>query len=257
VVRAIGSELVRYRVEDKPGISAARNRAMDESAASRLLVYIDDDERPEPQWLAELLKVWSMDRPAAVSGRVLPEYEVPPDPWIVAGRFFQRRSLPTGTELDVAAAGNLLIDLEQVTRLGLRFDDRYGLAGGEDTLFSRELYAKGGKMVWCNESAVVDKVPKARMTRAWTLRRSWSHGNTAGLIALDLAGTPGHRRWLRLQLAVGGAVRVGVGTSRSVFGRFRGSPKDQARGQRLARRGGGMAAAALGLVYQEYRRHGD
>ena len=38
---------VRYVHEPQPGISAARNRALAE-AASRLLVFIDDDERPSP-----------------------------------------------------------------------------------------------------------------------------------------------------------------------------------------------------------------
>ncbi|SDO31479.1 Glycosyltransferase, GT2 family [Nakamurella panacisegetis] len=255
-VSAFGSPIVRYCVEPRPGISAARNRAIDESAGSRLLAYIDDDERPEPGWLSQLLDVWAPTEPAAVSGRVIPEYERPPEPWIVAGRFFERRSLPTGTELDVAAAGNLLIDLQQVRAFGLRFDDRYGLAGGEDTLFSRALFAKGGRMLWCNESVVVDKVPAARMNREWVLRRAWSHGNTTGLIALDLTAGRARRSVRRVELAVGGLARVAVGSARSTFGRVNGSARHQARGQRLARRGGGMAAAAVGHVYQEYRRDG-
>ena len=256
VVERTGSELVRYRVEPRSGISAARNCAIDQSPAARLLIYLDDDERPEPRWLESLLSVWAVSRPAAVSGRVIPRYESPPDEWIVQGRFFQRRSLPTGTELDVAAAGNLLLDLDQIRALGLRFDDRFGLAGGEDTLFTRKLYAAGGRMLWCNESAAVDRVPNSRMTRAWALRRSWSHGNTTGLIKLEMTGSAAARRAMRVQLAGAGAGRMVVGTGRSWYGRLTRSPRHLARGQRLARRGGGMVAAAFGSVYQEYRRSG-
>ena len=38
----------------------------------------------------------------------------------IAGRFFNRRRLPTGTEVDVAATNNLLLDLIQLHELGLR-----------------------------------------------------------------------------------------------------------------------------------------
>jgi glycosyltransferase involved in cell wall biosynthesis len=42
---------VRYAHEPRPGISAARNRGIDESALADALVYIDDDEMPAPGWL--------------------------------------------------------------------------------------------------------------------------------------------------------------------------------------------------------------
>ena len=85
-----------------------------------------------------------------------------PDPWIAAGRFFDRRRLPTGTDLEVAATNNLLLDLAVVRRLGLRFDAAFGLSGGSDTLFTRELVASGERMVWCDEAIVYDIVPTDR-----------------------------------------------------------------------------------------------
>lgn len=252
-VEQYASARVRYCLESEPGISAARNRALDECADKRLLVFIDDDERPAAGWLAQLLTVWQVGHPAAVAGRVVPEYEAEPEPFLRAGRFFERRSLPTGTELDVAAAGNLLLDLDQVRQLAVRFERRYGLSGGEDTLFSRTLFSLGAKMVWCDESRVVDKVPVDRMTRQWVLRRAWSHGNSAGLIRLDLRGAR-PRMMVALQVAVAGCLRMTAGSGRYLFGRVTGSMVQQARGLRMARRGGGMIAAAGGRVYEEYRR---
>ena len=38
---------VRYVVEPSPGVSAVRNRALDETADRALLVFIDDDEKPD------------------------------------------------------------------------------------------------------------------------------------------------------------------------------------------------------------------
>src|SRR6266496_3094435 len=46
VAKSIGSEQLRYVVEPEPGISAGRNRALDETADRDLLVFIDDDEQP-------------------------------------------------------------------------------------------------------------------------------------------------------------------------------------------------------------------
>ena len=65
VVEAVGRGAVRYVVEPEPGISAVRNRAMEEGGGG-LLAYIDDDERPNETWLPDLLEVWDTTRAAAV-----------------------------------------------------------------------------------------------------------------------------------------------------------------------------------------------
>lgn len=245
---------VRYVVEPHPGIAAARNRALDESTGSRLLAFIDDDEHPHPGWLRELIRVWRISEPALVSGRVVASFERPPGRWIEEGRFFVRRSLPTGTPLTVAAAGNLLLDLDQVRASGVRFALDLGLSGGEDTLFSRRLHQEGYRMVWCDESVITDLVPAARISRRWVLRRAWSHGNSAAVVSIRLASSPLGRAVARAKALVGGAGRVVLGVARTGLGLVLRSPGHQARGSRAAYRGAGMVWAALGGVYQEYAR---
>jgi hypothetical protein len=110
-------------------------------------VFIDDDEVPSPDWLSSLLKLQAETGATAVVGPVISEYASTPDPWITAGEFFRRRRLPTGTVLDVAATNNLLLDMDQVRALGLDFNAGFGLMGGEDTLFTRQLVQRGGTMV--------------------------------------------------------------------------------------------------------------
>jgi hypothetical protein len=247
---------VRYVTEGRPGIAAVRDRALDEAAGSRLLAFIDDDERPCEGWLAHLLDTWSDSGAAAVSGRVLADYAGPVDPWILAGRFFVRRSLPTGTAIDVAATGNLLLDLAQVRATGTRFSSDLGLAGGEDTLFSRSLVHAGARMVWCDESQVVDRVPLERMTRRWVLTRAWSHGNATVLTDLRLTpGLPGRLR-IRGRGLVRGMLRLGGGAVRWLAGVVLRSPGHQARGARAFFRGAGMLGGSLGVVYEEYARDG-
>ncbi|KGJ71971.1 hypothetical protein GY21_18555 [Cryobacterium roopkundense] len=254
VARALDSPLVRYVVEPLPGIAAARNRALDETLGSDLLVFIDDDEQPRDGWLAHLVATWRTTRAAAVSGRVISEFADALDPWVAAGDFFRRRSLETGTEIRVAAAGNLLLDLHQIRELGVRFDSSLGLSGGEDTLFSRELHRRAGRIVWCEESAATDFVPPARTTRRWVLRRAWSHGNTESVIDLYLAGSASRRLAARFSGTAQGLVRMIGGGGRYVLGVLTRSLRHQARGLRAACRGTGMVSGAFGVVYEEYGR---
>lgn len=247
---------VRYVTEPRPGIAAARDRALDEAAGSRLLAFIDDDERPRDGWLAALVRTWEDSGAAAVAGRVLAEYAEPVDPWIVAGRFFVRFEMPTGTPIDTAATGNLLLDLDQVRASGTRFQSSLGLAGGEDTLFSRSLAQAGARMVWCAESAVYDRVPAERMTRRWVLTRAWSHGNATVSIELRLAGGSTARLRVRARGLGRGALRMGGGAARWALGIAVRSHRHQARGARAAFRGAGMVGGALGVVYEEYARTG-
>jgi succinoglycan biosynthesis protein ExoM len=255
LAESLGSTVtIDYVVEPRPGIAMARNRALDESSGSDILVFIDDDERPREGWLAPLVTTWQRSGASAVMGRVISEFEGELDPWVAAGEFFRRRSMATGTPITVAAAGNLLLDLSQVNRFGARFDARVGLGSGEDSLFSRELVRRGGSMVWCQESVATDVVPRSRMTRAWVLARARSHGNAEGLIDVFLADGPAARLGVRARNLPRGILRIVGGTARFAAGLVLRSKRHQARGLRTANRGIGIAASALGRAHLEYAR---
>lgn len=249
-----GGEAVQCVSEPTPGLSAVRNRAIAEAEGSRLLAFMDDDGRPCTGWLVGLLHTWADTGAAAIAGRVLEEYEVAPDPWIEAGGFFRRRSMPTLSTVAAAPAGNLLIDLEVVRRLGLRFDARLGLAGGEDTLFTRQLTAAGERIVWCDESRVVDLVPAARMNRRWVLKRAYSHGNTTSLVAVTLASRGLPRLGVRVACVGGGLGRGIGGVSLFIVGKVTGNLVQEARGLRAAHRGLGMVSGSFGHRVEEYAR---
>lgn len=257
VVRDLADPAVRYTREPTPGIAAVRNRAIEEAADAQLLVFIDDDERPCPGWLETLLETWRGSGAAAVPGRVVAEYTGKLDPWIAAGGFFARLNLPTGTEVDTAATGNLLLDLAQIRRLGVLFEPSVGLGGGEDTLFSRSLTRAGGRIVWCNESVAIDHVPLARMTRSWVLARSWSQGNASVLTDVRLAGGRIDALAVRSRWLPGSVIRLVAGTARWLLGTALRSDRHQAQGARVLARGAGMLAGVFGFGYQEYARDGS
>ncbi|HEU5223289.1 MAG TPA: glycosyltransferase [Candidatus Lumbricidophila sp.] len=243
---------VRIVHEPTPGIAAARNRALDE-ASTRLLVFIDDDERPETGWLGHLVAAHERFHADAVAGPVLPRFATEPDAWITAGRFFVHPTRLTGSVRPVAATNNLLLDLDVVRELGLRFDLRYGLTGGSDTVFTRALTAAGKRIVWCAEAPVHDIVPAERATRSWVLRRAYRLANTASRVQLDGLGL-GARPVTTAKIVVQGVGRCAVGAVRVALGSLTRNLATNARGHRLIARGRGMLAGAFGSVFAEYSR---
>lgn len=252
-VTAFGNA-VRYVHAADPGIAAARNVALDAAGDADLLVFIDDDERPVRAWLSRLVAAWREYHSTAIVGPVISAFEVEPGEWIRAGGFFTRRRLPTGTVLDIAATNNLLLDLAEVRRLDLRFDLRFGLTGGSDTLFSRELVAKGGSMIWCDEAIVTDVVPASRATRAWVLRRAFRSGNSWIRTSLAVEPTALGRLWTRVALSARGLGRVIAGAGLVAVGALTRQSRWHARGMKAILRGAGVLAGAFGSVYAEYRR---
>jgi succinoglycan biosynthesis protein ExoM len=245
---------VRYEHEPEPGISAARNRALDSSGTSNLLVFIDDDERPSDSWLAELLKTFELHRPTAVVGPVVSEFNVPLSDWVAAGGFFDRRRLVTGASVEVAATNNLLLDLDAVRGLDLHFDPAFGITGGDDTMFTRQLVARGGRIIWSAEAVVTDVVPAERITRRWVVMRALSSGNSWSLVALKLSPNRPRRAVERAKLTAKGLVRLVGGTGRAAVGSLLRDQPAQARGVRTSARGAGMLLGAYGYSYREYRR---
>lgn len=220
-VAAFDSEVIDYAHEPRPGIAAARNRALADAADDDLLIFLDDDETPEPHWLDRLVEAWQRWKPAAVAGPVVSSFESHIDPWVAACPVFNRRRMATGTTVVGAAAGNLLLDLHQLRRHDLLFDDRFGLTGGEDSMLTRSLVLMGGEIRWCDEAVVHEAVPAERATRAWALRRTMRTASTWCVITLLLTPRPAQRLrvWAAtliraaLRILRGGA-RVGVARAR-------------------------------------------
>jgi succinoglycan biosynthesis protein ExoM len=247
-------ERVRFVHEPTPGIPAARNRALDEAASADVLVFIDDDERPQEGWLRSLIDTWKRTAATAVAGPVVSTFSTEPDPWIIDGGFFSRRRFPTGTEVAVAATNNLLIDVAEVRRLGVRFDVAYGQSGGSDTLFTRQLHRRGGRLVWCQEAVVIDVVPPGRLTRRWVTQRALRLGNSWSRVALALEDRSTSRMARRFQLTASGLTRTAGGALRIALGVVARSRVQRARGTKTLARGLGMTSGAWGYTYHEYRR---
>jgi succinoglycan biosynthesis protein ExoM len=248
---------VRYAHEPRPGISAARNRALAEASGADVLVFLDDDELPSPGWLVQLTDAWRAWGCAAVAGPVPARLLAPASPWVAGSGIFDRRRRPTGTRLGGAGAGNLLLDMRQVRMLGLSFDERLGLTGGEDTLFTHELVHRGAEIRWCDEAEAVEFVPAQRLTRRYVLQRSFRSGSSWSRAEVHLARGAAGRWRIRGSVLAKAAVRMAVALLTLTAAAARREVAAQARAVATLASYAGLVAGAFGYVFGEYARPSD
>ncbi|MFE7845381.1 glycosyltransferase family 2 protein [Microbacterium sp. NPDC057407] len=245
---------VAYVVEPTPGIAAVRNRAVEESSDADVVVFIDDDEVPEESWLHNLLRAHAETGAHAVAGRVVTRFPDEVEPWVRSSGAFIRPTRADRQAMTEAATNNLLLDLRLIRPLGLRFDERFGLTGGSDSMYTRLLVARGGTIRWAEDAVVVEQEEAARFNRAWVLMRTFRFGNTAARVDIALAGSPWRRLAARVRMCLRGGARVCAGGARWAWGVLSRSLVHRARGLRTAYRGAGMIAAAVGYAHDEYGR---
>ena len=257
---AVAMSRLVYVHEPEPGIVAGRNRALSQAHGSDALIFIDDDEIPSQGWLKALVSTWRAQGCAAVTGPTPPTFEVDPSAWVVASGAFDSWEAADGAQVRSADTGNLLLDLAVVEDLGLRFDPRYGLTGGEDSLFTRQLTRAGGVIRFAAGAVVTKRVPAARARRTWVLERSLRSGSSWARVRIDTAapdgGASGRLARLRLRLGYGakGLAKAGIDGARAGVARIRGDVPAQARYEVSSRGGLGMLVGALGVHVREYGR---
>ncbi len=187
---------LHYAVEKRRGIPQARNRALAEGLSDDFVAFLDDDEVPEPGWLAALLRAQREHAADAVAGPCRPRFAEPPPAWVVAGGFFERPRFASGERLEVAFTHNVLVRSAALAGLGTLFDERLALCGGEDVELFRRFVRHRHRIVWADDAAVYDLVPAPRATLRWLLRRALRVGASGAWIARL------HRPGLRTYLAL-------------------------------------------------------
>ncbi|HEX4093752.1 MAG TPA: glycosyltransferase [Trebonia sp.] len=168
-LRAAGTNGVplRHVVEQRPGLSWARNTGL-QAASGRIVAYLDDDEHPDRHWLAELARGFTLgDGVVGVSGLVLPAVLDTPAQRLYEqfGGHSKGRGL-TAEVFDVASharqhplyplpafgvGASMAFDREALLRIG-GFDVALGAGtparAGEDTAAIGDLMLDGGTFVY-------------------------------------------------------------------------------------------------------------
>ena len=235
--------------EPQPGIATTRNRTVRLLGSPDAIVFVDDDETAQPDWLDRLVHTAVHHDADVVSGPVLPNFSEPPPAWAVDGRFYERDRWPTGTITGTTATSNLLVRRVVFDLLGDPwFEPSLGLIGCDDTHFLERAQRAGHPSVWCDEAIVAETFPADRVRPGWLIQRSFRGGNSYAIVQRMLA--PGRRTNTRL-LAKGGVRAVGS-VALLPFAVWRTVPRIKVL-QSLAK-SVGQLSAFFSVRYEEYRR---
>jgi glycosyltransferase involved in cell wall biosynthesis len=170
---------VSYACEPEQNISLARNRAV-ASASGDYIAFIDDDEVPDPAWLANLHAACSRFFLAdGALGPVLPQFVGTPPAWLVKSGLCLRTSFATGTpatDPKHMRTGNVLLSKAMIDGLQAPFDPRLGRTGGEDSDFFERMIRAGRSFIWCDEARVYEEVPVERQTLGYHVNRALVRG---------------------------------------------------------------------------------
>lgn len=182
---------VRYVRETRPGLNAARNRALRE-ADTGVIAFTDDDAVPEPSWLEALLGGFGHPMVAAVTGLTLPyELETPAQEWFQRytpfGRGYFRHEFDPlhcspHSAGQIGAGANMALRRDVLALAG-GFDEALDAgtptrSGGDHEMFTRIL-ERGYRIVY--EPAAVSR---HRHRRSWEELRDTVHGYGIGVYAM-------------------------------------------------------------------------
>jgi glycosyltransferase involved in cell wall biosynthesis len=218
---AVRGRDLRVVEEPRPGLSHAKNRAVQESRGAYVF-FLDDDAIAGPRWVERNLEAISTHRPDVLGGHVLPLFAVHPgdeldysiwprwslkhfgseDRWLGEDEYF------LGTNM--GAARKLLLEEPYDPTLGRKGDQ---LGGGEewylgDSRFRRRLVT---------EAYVFHKVPAERLSIDYLARRSvasqkgpvrhsalkrlWIVAGALRFVLREIRGF-GRKAWLQLHLTL-------------------------------------------------------
>lgn len=169
--------IMEYVVEPRQNIARARNRAV-AGVSAEYLAIIDDDERPEKDWLWALWASITQLSADGVLGPVLPDFPTLSPTWLRKSRLCDRPSHRTGQWLEYhqTRTGNALLRGLLFTDREESFNPEFGEGGGEDIDFFRRKIAEGYRFAWCNEAIVYERVPPERWQLQYYCRRQWRLG---------------------------------------------------------------------------------
>lgn len=214
--------------EPKLGIPFARNCALDAATAQqcRWLIFVDDDEVVERQWLSKLLSGAESCGYDLAGGPVVPtrpEGDLTAKQTAIFKYYLSdadRKSKLRSTYLDGGKGrridletNNWIARISALQKAGLRFDETMRHTGGTDTDLSRRAEKIGLKLGWIPEAVVYEVMPSDRLTLRYVFRRSRSQTLSKYHINYRKNGRRVILRPLLMafQKTVIGFIRMGVG----------------------------------------------
>jgi glycosyltransferase involved in cell wall biosynthesis len=208
---------VRIVHEERLGLSNARNRALVEARGDYIL-FMDDDETPDPAWLRAFEAAMLEHQPDALGGRIDVFFEDGERPrWLqddVLGflgrldhgeaRWLTDRSTPI-------FGGNFAFRRSVFERIG-NFDPQLGRQGaanigGEDTEMFRRLLDAGCRVRWVPDAVIQHRIQTPKLRRGYFLDLHFRQGRTEGARKRGASSRiPPKYMWPQLARALGRAI---------------------------------------------------
>ncbi|AFL75876.1 glycosyltransferase family 2 protein [Thiocystis violascens] len=177
---------VRVVCEEKLGIAHARNRAIAE-AHGEYLIFLDDDENADSEWLRAYEKLIAEHRPDAFGGRIEVLFEDLRPRWLTdellgfLGKLDWSEQIKPLTDSSTPLyTGNFGFRRAIVETIGL-FDASLGRRGqenngGEDVDFYRRILRAGLQVWWMPEAVIYHRIQAAKLKRSYFLDLHYRQG---------------------------------------------------------------------------------
>lgn len=162
-----------YLADPRRNISIVRNKGI-AAAKGRYVAFIDDDEEPQQNWLAELTACLDRTGADAAFGPKLPEFEGGRAPeWDPQGwRYTLDFQMPEDEEIHMfgrlrkrgkgLGSGNAAFRVATCLSGPEPFSVAFGNANGEDTQLLFRLAMAGRRFVWCPGAVVHEFIERSR-----------------------------------------------------------------------------------------------
>ena len=162
-------------------ISIARNAALD-AAAAPILIFIDDDELVSVGWLNALVAEQKVSGAEVVLGPARAIYAVDAPKWMRATDHHSTRPVFVDGEIKTGYSCNALLMRTAPSVVGLRFSEKLGRSGGEDTIYFASIHRNGGEISYAPDAEVTEAVLPQRASLWWLLQRKFRFGHTHGVM---------------------------------------------------------------------------
>jgi glycosyltransferase involved in cell wall biosynthesis len=181
---------VRVVRELKLGLSNARNCAIRE-AAGEYLIFIDDDETPDPDWLCAYERLIDLHAPDAFGSRIEVLFEGERPGWLrddllgFLGQLRRADEIVPLTERGTSFyGGNFGFRHSVCTRVG-DFDADLGRkgsdnTGGEEVDFYRRLLDAGLRVWWTPHAVIHHRIEAEKLNRGYFLDLHYRQGRMEG-----------------------------------------------------------------------------
>jgi glycosyltransferase involved in cell wall biosynthesis len=177
---------VRVVREAKLGLSNARNCALRE-ARGDYLIFVDDDETPDPEWLRAFERLVRDHAPDAFGGRIEVLFEGDRPGWLtddLLGFLGQLNRADTALRLTEPGTsfngGNFGVRRTACATVGA-FDPELGRkgtdnTGGEEVDFYRRLLERGFNVWWTPHAVIYHRIQAAKLKRSYFLDLHYRQG---------------------------------------------------------------------------------